>query len=623
MINLLNESDLNRYLTNIIYGKDEVPHWVRDNTSESQDNLKNRNWVEENKDDIVRAILLQYFKKRVREYMKDNANYFTPVSEDEQNLPEWAKNALSENKDIYRFDEEKVPANFNEQIATIRDYLYSMADDYIYKSLKNQGNLKIKLNFLKSHNDYLSFENTLNLAKLWHAKLAEKSAKVRKDDKFYQKSLDGTELVMELSDGMKVYKLLTLEALDFEGDNMGHCVGSGHYDEDLKKGSKEFYSIRDDKGEPHVTFEIKDGRILQCKGKQNKRPVQKYIYSAREFVEKQGYNIEQDFNMLNLIKLTDAYGNTGIYDIHSIPKGTYRDLNISDYDLESLVEFNFDKDILVLGKFNCSNNKLTSLEGCPKNIYGDFYCHDNQLTSLEGAPKLINGFFNCDNNKLKNLKGYPSNVKSSFSCSQNPLTSLEGAPEVVNGYFDCSYCELTSLKGAPKKVEGNFNCSHNKLTNLEGAPEFVHRDFNCSWNKLTNLYGSPKNVNDFYCNWNELTTLEGGPEIVRHSYECTSNQLTNLKGSPKTITGNFYCNLNNLTSLEGAPEVVEHIFDCSRNQLTTLKGGPYVALIFICSKNQLTSLEGKPVKVNRIECKDNPISDTNTILNEKVKANVY
>lgn len=518
MINLLNEGDLNKYLTGIVYGKSEVPHWVKDNTSESQDNLKNRNWVEENKDDIVRAILLQYFKKRVREYMKGEADYFTPVSKDEQNLPEWAKNALSENKDIYRFDEEKVPANFNEQITTIRDYLYSMADDYVYKSLKNQGDLKIKLDFLKSHNDYLSFENALELAKLWHARLAERSAKVRKDDKFYQKSLEGTELVMELSDGMKVYRLLTLEALDFEGDNMGNCIGKGNYDEDLKNGRKEFYSIRDEKGEPHVTFEIENGRLLQCKGKQNKRPVRKYILSAREFVEKQGYNIEKDLNMLDLIKLTDMYDNTGIYDIHSIPKGTYNDLNISGYDLESLVEFNFDKDILVLGSFDCSNNKLTNLEGCPKTIY---------------------------------------------------------------------------------------------------------RDFNCSWNKLTSLYGSPKNVNNFYCNWNELTTLEGCPEFVRHSYECTANHLITLKGSPKTINGNFYCNRNNLTSLEGAPEFVKNIFDCSRNQLTTLKGGPYVALMFICNKNQLTSLEGKPVRVKLMEYKDNPISDTNMILNEKVLENAY
>ncbi|MBD5398615.1 hypothetical protein HDR60_03865 [bacterium] len=539
MINLLNESDLNRYLTNIIYGKDEVPHWVRDNTSESQDNLKNRNWVEENKDDIVRAILLQYFKKRVREYMKDNANYFTPVSEDEQNLPEWAKNALSENKDIYRFDEEKVPANFNEQIATIRDYLYSMADDYVYKSLKNQGNLKIKLNFLKSHNDYLSFENTLNLAKLWHARLAEKSAKVRKDDKFYQKSLEGTELVMELSDGMKVYKLLTLEALDFEGDNMGHCVGSGHYDEDLKKGSKEFYSIRDDKGEPHVTFEIKDGRLLQCKGKQNKRPVKKHIYSAREFVEKQGYELANDLDMLGYIKLIDENDNKGVYDIYNIPKGTYKDIDIFDQDLTSLMDFNF-KDIIITGYFNCSYN---------------------QLTSLEGAPKI---------------------VKGKFICSHNKLTNLEGGPEVVNGYFDCSQCELTTLKGGPKIVEGSFNCSSNKLTSLEGYP---------------------KNIKDsFLCCGNLLTSLEGGPEVVEGAFDCSHNQLTSLKDGPKIVKGNYYCNNNKLTNLEDAPEVVEGVFDCSNNQLTSLKGKP---------------------KANSIKYENNPISDTNTILNEKVKANAY
>lgn len=46
----------------------------------------------------------------------------------------------------------------------------------------------------------------------------------------------------------------TLEqALRYEGDKMGHCVGG--YCQDVAKGSSRIYSLRDAKGEPHVTIE--------------------------------------------------------------------------------------------------------------------------------------------------------------------------------------------------------------------------------------------------------------------------------------------------------------------------------------------------------------------------------
>lgn len=43
--------------------------------------------------------------------------------------------------------------------------------------------------------------------------------------------------------------------------------------------------------------------------------------------------------------------------------------------------------------FYCSDNNLTTLEGCPKYIGGDFYCSYNSLTSLKGCPKYIGGSF--------------------------------------------------------------------------------------------------------------------------------------------------------------------------------------------------------------------------------------
>ena len=93
------------------------------------------------------------------------------------------------------------------------------------------------------------------------------------------------------------------------------------------------------------------------------------------------------------------------------------------------------------GRFDCSKNKLTSLQGAPLHVGGTFYCGDNQLTTLQGAPV---------------------HVGNSFSCSYNPLTTLEGAPSHVGGDFLCYSYKLTSLQGAPGHVGDAFYCTYNK-----------------------------------------------------------------------------------------------------------------------------------------------------------------
>jgi hypothetical protein len=52
--------------------------------------------------------------------------------------------------------------------------------------------------------------------------------------------------------------------------------------------------------------------------------------------------------------------------------------------------------------FDCSGNKLTSLEGCPKELgYGqDFNCSYNQLTSLKGCPISVCRSFKFDGNPI-------------------------------------------------------------------------------------------------------------------------------------------------------------------------------------------------------------------------------
>ena len=131
-----------------------------------------------------------------------------------------------------------------------------------------------------------------------------------------------------------------------------------------------------------------------------------------------------------------------------------------DLDVKSLIKIPliFNR---VSGSFNCSHNKLTTLEGSPKYAYS-FYCSHNKLTTLEGSPKYAYSFY----------------------CYYNQLTTLEGCPKRVGGGFFCYNNQLTTLKGGPESVGWQFDCDMNKLTTLEGGPEYVGGDFSCVDNPL-------------------------------------------------------------------------------------------------------------------------------------------
>jgi len=89
--------------------------------------------------------------------------------------------------------------------------------------------------------------------------------------------------------------------LKYEGDVMGHCVGG--YCEDVLSGDSRIFSLRDAKGEPHVTIEVAPpGRgpsawipededfpvmwpdIIQIKGKGNSAPKDEYLPFVQDFV---------------------------------------------------------------------------------------------------------------------------------------------------------------------------------------------------------------------------------------------------------------------------------------------------------------------------------------------------
>ena len=78
------------------------------------------------------------------------------------------------------------------------------------------------------------------------------------------------------------------KALKYEGDTMGHCVGG--YCDDVASGKSRIFSLRDAKGQPHVTIEAKLGAGPEWAGEKNKeiirlaeeRGIQRYMAPGNE-----------------------------------------------------------------------------------------------------------------------------------------------------------------------------------------------------------------------------------------------------------------------------------------------------------------------------------------------------
>jgi hypothetical protein len=77
----------------------------------------------------------------------------------------------------------------------------------------------------------------------------------------------------------------------------------------------------------------------------------------------------------------------------------------------------------VSGYFDCSGNRLKSLEGCPQTLDSGFYCTNNNLESLKDCTQTINGDFMCSNNKLTDLEYFPE-VEGHIRIAENKVHYL-------------------------------------------------------------------------------------------------------------------------------------------------------------------------------------------------------
>lgn len=94
----------------------------------------------------------------------------------------------------------------------------------------------------------------------------------------------------------------------------------------------------------------------------------------------------------------------------------------------------------------CNDNKLTTLEGAPKERVATLYCQNNFLTDLYGAPRVVEGDLIAENNQLETLEGTLEQVKR-LTVTNNKLTSLKGCPLIdeINSHVNFSNNQISEV----------------------------------------------------------------------------------------------------------------------------------------------------------------------------------
>lgn len=199
--------------------------------------------------------------------------------------PSWLSDAVKRGDDLFSFDYPKLL----QTLGPIVDYLRSIPED---KDLSR-----------------MSVPDTEKAAKVWHDKML--SDKVGREDGVLVE--EGTQVVMKFTNGYTMRKLSSAQALNREGEIMGHCVGS--YADDVMADRLHIYSLRDAKNVPHVTFEVSSRReVTQIKGTANEDVIPKYHDYCLKFLAKEGFPIvSMDGLNLKFSVLVDAYKAAGTF----------------------------------------------------------------------------------------------------------------------------------------------------------------------------------------------------------------------------------------------------------------------------------------------------------------------
>lgn len=207
------------------------------------------------------------------------------------------------------------------------------------------------------------------------------------------------KIVQKITDGSHWVQLLTAEALDEESSMMGNCVGDGNYDSFLREPGAAILSLRDPLGRGHMTVQVQNGTMIQCRGKENAPPVEKYMQTIVDLIRKENWSLGTNLTLVCVILQDGKY-----YSLREIPPGfCYQgDFVLSDakWLKEMPVKFSATGDVALIRcetieriKEDIRSGKSVIVDGC------------KNLTAISGHLSAKGSITIGNNEKIKLITG--------------------------------------------------------------------------------------------------------------------------------------------------------------------------------------------------------------------------
>jgi len=129
----------------------------------------------------------------------------------------------------------------------------------------------------------LTWRQAKHRSDAWHREL-ERQAELE-DKKKAMLAMTAQDRLWTWDDNWYLVQLRTPADLDAETAFLGHCIGGGSYDDQVRGKDWTYFSLRSPDGEPKVTYEVRvqdypRGQITQAKGKNNQTPAGKLYWPA-------------------------------------------------------------------------------------------------------------------------------------------------------------------------------------------------------------------------------------------------------------------------------------------------------------------------------------------------------
>ena len=293
------------------------------------------------------------------------------------------------------------------------------------------------------------------------------------------------------------------------------------------------------------------------------------------------------------------------------PDEDFREYHVKYYDNDGNGSLSA-KEIAAVTKLHCSGCNIESFKGIEYFTALEYFeCTANKLTSLDVSKNTELTYLDCANNRLTSLDVSKNTKLTYLNCGMNDLISLDVRKNTKLTHLECYNNKFKALDVSKNTALEHLKCGQNLLTSLDVSKNTALTELDCLWNGLSKLDLSKNTaLTDLNCRDNQLTSLDTSKNTALTYLDCTSNPNITLDLSKNTNLKKLCCNYDKLTKLDVSKNTDLTVLQCSWNSLTELNVNKNTKLEeLFCASNELKKIDlSKNTALTYLGCYENKIT---------------